>query len=169
MWALYLLLPPAPTVLYGLNLYKTSIRDPKWSSVNVAFLRTSKMAVSTWGYFAYQDIWPCPEMCLSVTVCCGWGRYDWHLGDKYWETSKKHRTAPTTKNNLVLHIPSAEVEKPTPLVGENVKGWFLRNWGLWLGMREHVSLSHTRQDKDIKHKGKYSEFKIRICNEVSSL
>ena len=31
-------------------------------------------------------------------------------------------------------------------------------WG-----ESHFSLSHMRQDQEVKHKGRYSDLKIRIC------
>lgn len=40
-------------------------------------------------------------------------------------------------------------------------GRFLRNRGLWPGVRD-ASPCH-RQDQDVKHKGRCNELKIRIC------
>lgn len=66
---------------------------------------------------------------------------------------QNHRTAPMTKNYLAPNVHSAGAGKPC-LSLKKCGRLFSSKQALWLQVREHFSLSHRRQDKDVKQKGK---------------
>lgn len=93
----------------------------------VALLLTSKVVVLKWGNFSYQGTFDYVWRRLWPSQCVGSrGSATGASSRRTLVNSQKHRTAPTTKNDLAFHILSAEVEKPCLLAGENVEGWVMR-------------------------------------------